>query len=223
MIFHDVIQNTEEWYQLRSGKATTSKFGLIMAHNGKYESDGSPVFGKPAKEYAQKIALEQLKGAPLEENSFSNKWMDQGHENEPIAKDKYEIKRNNEFILIENGGFCQHEKYVWVGGSPDGLIRTENGGVEVKSVGRIAQRERLINGSYDNSYTWQLVGNMWLCVLDYIDFISYCPSYPPITELYTYRLDRRFFLDKISEIEPRLLQFNKLIEKEKNIALKLVA
>lgn len=31
MKYHDVEQNTEEWYQLRSGKVTSSKLGVIMA------------------------------------------------------------------------------------------------------------------------------------------------------------------------------------------------
>ena len=46
-MFIDVIQNTEEWFNLRIGKATSSNFAKIMANNNK-------AFGNPAIEYAQK-------------------------------------------------------------------------------------------------------------------------------------------------------------------------
>ena len=50
MIFHDVIQNTEEWFDLRAGKLTSSSFSKIMANEDK-------AFGNPAKDYAVRIAL----------------------------------------------------------------------------------------------------------------------------------------------------------------------
>ena len=63
-IFHDVEQNTEEWYQLRLGKITSSNFGAIMANDGKD-------FGDHAKKYAVRTALESITRVDLE--IFSNK------------------------------------------------------------------------------------------------------------------------------------------------------
>ena len=111
MIFHDVEQNSEEWFKLREGKPTTSKFNVFMANYGK-------AFGDPAKKYAFKLAMEQVTGERSEEESYSNKYMDAGHEYEPVALREYEKET---FNIVSNGGFCQHEKYN-VGGSPDGLI-----------------------------------------------------------------------------------------------------
>ena len=51
MTFIDVPQNTDEWLQLRLGKATASQFGTFMANEGK-------AFGDPAKRYALQLALE---------------------------------------------------------------------------------------------------------------------------------------------------------------------
>jgi len=45
MQWHDVQQGTEEWQQLRCGKATASNFGTFMANDGK-------AFEDPARRYA---------------------------------------------------------------------------------------------------------------------------------------------------------------------------
>ena len=55
MIFHDIVQNSDEWFELRKGKVTTSNLGLIMANYGK-------AFGEPAKKYAFRLAKEQVTG-----------------------------------------------------------------------------------------------------------------------------------------------------------------
>ena len=176
MIFHDVQQNSEEWFELRRGKVTTSKFGLFMANYGK-------AFGDPAKRYAFKLAKEQVTGVREDEESYSNNNMENGHLYEPIAQDSY---MEQTFYEIENGGFCQHSEYENVGGSPDGRIPLFNGGNEVKSVLSWTQRNTIKRNSFDPAYKWQLLGNMWLCEMDWIDFVSYGYNYTEEKEtLYT--------------------------------------
>jgi hypothetical protein len=204
MIFHDVIQNSEEWFILRLGKPTTSKFNVFMANYGKS-------FGEPAKRYAFKLAKEQVTGEKNEEESYSNKHMDNGHLWEPVAKEAYESKT---FYTVENGGFCQHDKYN-IGGSPDGLINIFNGGIEIKSVIDYTQRNTIKRNSFDPAYKWQLLGNMWLCDLDWIDFISYGYTYTEGKKLFTHRLKKEDYIKEIEMIEPRLLEFLELIEEEK--------
>lgn len=205
MIFHDVQQNSEEWELLRQGKVTTSKFGVFMANYGK-------AFGAPAVRYAFNIAKEQVTGVKADENSFSNGHMDNGHIWEPVARQSYEEKT---FYEVENGGFCQHEKYKNVGGSPDGRIPAFNGGIEIKSVIDWTQRATIKRNSFDPSYRWQLLGNMWLCELDWIDFVSYGYSYTEHKKTFIHRLKREDHLEELEMIEPRLCDFLDLIEKEK--------
>lgn len=202
--FHDVEQNSEEWFALRMGKPTTSNYGKFMANYGK-------AFGDPAKKYAFRLAKEQVTGERSEEESFSNKHMENGHIWEPVARDEYEFET---FNTVSNGGFCEHEKYN-TGGSPDGLIMLDNGGIEIKSVIDWTHRNTIKRDSFDPSYKWQLLGNMWLCELNYIDFISYGYSYPQGKKLFIHRLKREDYSDEIDMIEPRLLQFLEQIEKEK--------
>ena len=139
MIFHNVEQNTDEWFDLRVGKVTTSNFAKFMANYGK-------AFGDPAKKYAFKLATEQVTGKKVEEESFKSGYMDAGHEWEPVANDAYQDKT---FNIVSNGGFCQSEIYPTVGGSPDGLILADNGGIEIKSVINWTQRNTIKRNSFE--------------------------------------------------------------------------
>lgn len=204
MIFHNVEQNSEEWFNLRIGKVTTSKFGVFMANYGKS-------FGEPAKRYAFKLAKEQLTNEKIDENSYSSKHLENGHLYEPIARDEYE---NKTFNTVLNGGFCQHNKLLNVGGSPDGLIGS-NGGIEIKSVTDWTHRNTIKRNKFDSSYKWQLLGNMWLCDLDWIDFVSYGINYTKQRRLFIDRLNRVDYENELEMIDLRLSDFLKLIDEEK--------
>lgn len=205
MIFHDIKQNSDEWDKIRVGKVTTSKFGVFMANYGK-------AFGEPAKKYAHKLAYEQITGEKYDEERYSNDYMDAGHEWEPIANKEYQSKT---FYEVLNGGFCESEKYDNVGGSPDGIIKGFNGGIEIKSVIQWTQRNTIKRGSFDPAYRWQLLGNIWLCGWDWCDFISYGYKSTENTKLFIDRLDSNCFVEEINKIEPRLEDFLELIETEK--------
>ena len=204
MIFYDIEQNSDEWFNLRAGKPTTSNFSKFMANYGK-------AFGEPAQKYAFKLAKEQVTGVKSDEESYSNSFMDLGHEWEPVARAEYEEQT---FNVVSNGGFCESEKYN-VGGSPDGLILDSNGGIEIKSVIDWTQRNTIKRGSFDPSYRWQILGNIWLCDLDYVDFISYGYNYTNDKKLFIHRVTKEEYQNEIDLIEPRLEQFLELIEQEK--------
>ena len=205
MIFHDIQQNSQEWEDIRVGKVTSSNFGKIMANYGK-------AFGEPAKKYAHKIAYEQVLGKKEESEGFSNGFMEEGHTWEPIAKRAYEEETFNQ---VSNGGFCQHEKHLSIGGSPDGIVTHNNGGIEIKSVIAWTQRANIKRASFDPAYKWQKLGNMWLCDWDYCDFISYGYTCSDKNKLFIHRMERKDHLEDIAKIEPRLLEFLELVEEQK--------
>lgn len=200
-MFIDVRQNTEDWFKLRLGNVTSSNLGLIMANEGK-------AFGNPAKEYALKIALERKKGEALEADNYSNAWMERGHELEPVARNLYEEKL---FVVVKNGGFFKHETLSF-GGSPDGCVAHENGGIEIKCPKHTTHFNNLKRGAFDPAYRWQLLGNLWLCEFDYIDFISYSPEFPRKTQIFIDRLRKEDFKEEIDKIQPRLIEFESLIK-----------
>jgi len=205
MIFHDIQQNSEVWDEIRIGKATTSKFGVIMANDGKAFSD-------TAKRYAHKIAYEQVTGQKEESAGFTNGFMDEGHTWEPVAKREYE---DATFNTVSNGGFCQHDIFENVGGSPDGHVLLDNGGIEIKSVIAWTQRANIKRNSYDPAYKWQKLGNIWLCGWDYCDFISYGYTCTEKNRLFVHRILKKDYETEIDRIQPRLELFLDLIESQK--------
>lgn len=196
----DVKQNTDEWFNLRLGKVTSSNFHKIMANPGK-------AFGKPAIEYAQKLSLEVVTGLRDESSSYSNSYMARGHELEPVAIDLYEIEK---FTRITNGGFNYSGR---IGDSPDGNVG-ENGCIEVKSVIPNTQWIRLKKGGIDTAYKWQIQGHLEYGGKEWCDFVSYCPEMPENKQLHIVRVfrDEEMIKDMKSRIEDFLIEIDKNIE-----------
>jgi hypothetical protein len=202
MIFHDVEQNSPEWEALRLGKATASNFGCLMAKDG-------GAFGEPAKEYALEIALEILTGNKAE-FSFSNKHMERGHEQEPVARMLYEAER---FCRVKNGGFFDCGDY---GSSPDGCVGAD-GLIEIKSVTAPTHFANLRRGSFDPAYRWQLIGHLDCSERQWVDFVSYCSEFPEDSQLLVYRLWRAECEAELGRLRERRAEFLRLVRQTVNV------
>jgi len=198
---HTVEQNQPEWFQLRAGKITMSELHKIMANYGK-------VFGPPAKQYAVNIAIEQITGKPVP-SSFSNPHMDRGHEQEPKAKVLYESEK---FVTVEPGGFYCSDS---IGYSPDGLIPSEKGAIEIKSVISSIHYDNIRRQAVDPTKKWQCIGGMKFAGLDWIDFISYCEDFPEGNQLFVCRMFPDDFADEFEMIDKRVREFQVLIAETK--------
>ena len=196
MIFHDVEQNTDEWFLLRAGMLTGSGFGKIMANYGK-------AFGDPAKKYAVNIAIEQITGTPIS-SDYSNAHMERGHEQEPIARMRYEEEF---FCDVTNGGFFESGL---VGVSPDGLVGDE-GVIEIKSVVPNIHYANLRRQSFDPAYKWQLIGNLLYTEREWMDFISFCADFPEDKRLFICRLHAKHFSDEFKMLKTRISEFFDLV------------
>ena len=199
----DIEQNTDEWFDLRIKKATSSNFAKIMANEGKS-------FGNPAIEYAQKIALEIVTGEKDDSQSFSNGYMERGHELEPVALIRYEVETFNN---VTNGGFF-HNDAETIGDSPDGLVGAK-GCVEVKSVIPNTQWKRIKKTGIDPAYKWQIQGHLFVGEREWCDFISFCPEMPFKKQIHIHRVFRDE--DMIERLKGRLKEF--LEEVNKNVKL----
>lgn len=202
--FHDVDQNSDEWFQLRAGRLTSSKLGTIMANYGK-------AFGEPAKKYAVNIAIEQITGNPIV-SSYSNEHMDRGHEQEPIARMLYE---DETFTEVTNGGFFGSE---FVGCSPDGLVYAD-GAIEIKSVIASVHYANIKRQDVDPAYKWQCIGNLKFTGRDWLDFVSYCADFPEDKQLFVKRLRVEDYQEQFSMIEARIAEFKELVETSKQLIL----
>ena len=208
MIHHPVEQNTDNpcpccqktWMDLRAGKVTGSSIGKVMANYGK-------AFGEPAKRLAVNIAVHELSGQSTP-NDYTNSHMERGHIEEPIARELYEA---DQFVDVQPGGFFEDG---WLGCSPDGLIVKE-GVIEIKSVTNPPHYACIKRGSYDISYKWQLIFNLWVSKCSWIDFVSYCGTFTENRKLFVHRLNMNDVEDDVSKIKKRLFEFRSLIDEIK--------
>tara|TARA_R110002020_G_scaffold210667_2_gene416865 strand:+ start:3243 stop:3884 length:642 start_codon:yes stop_codon:yes gene_type:complete len=198
--FMDIEQNSDEWFNLRAGRITSSKLGTIMANYGK-------AFGVAAKKYAVNLAIEQITGKAIP-SSYSNAHMERGHEQEPIARALYE---DEYFCEVTNGGFFESE---FIGCSPDGLVDGD-GVIEIKSVIASVHYDTIKRGGFDPAYKWQFIGNLYFTGRDWIDFVSYCEQFPKGKQLYTYRLNKKDYIKEFKMIDERTQSFLELIKETK--------
>ncbi|KKN13341.1 hypothetical protein LCGC14_1007330 [marine sediment metagenome] len=200
MNFHDVEQNSDEWYELRAGRFTSSNMPKVMAVFGK-------AFSVPAKQYAVRIAVEQLTKKPLV-NNYYNEHMERGHLQEPIARRLYEEQT---FCDVSNGGFFCSD---FIGCSPDGLVY-EEGVIEIKSVLAHIHFANIKRGTIDPAYRWQCIGNLKFTGRKWLDFVSYCADFPPEKQLYRSRIYAVHAWQAFEMIDERLALFEKLVVKFK--------
>ncbi len=201
-MFHDVEQNTPEWFQLRCGKIGGSSIGTIMANYGK-------AFGKPAQELAVKIAIEQLIGKPIV-SAYTNAHMQRGHEQEPIARALYEQEY---FTEVTNGGFWGNGD---CGVSPDGMVG-EDGMIEIKSVIFTEQFATISRGKFKPAYKWQLYHNLQETGREWIDYVSFCAEFPEGKRLFVDRVNRKEVIQEFIMIDNRMDQFRIMVDEKKKI------
>jgi len=186
MIHHDIDQNSEEWDALRLGKFTASTFSdLFMA--------------KTTKGYQNaiiKVAYERVTGE--NEESYSNKWMQRGHEKEPFAVENYELFS---FNTCEPAGFYEYDEFT--GASPDRKIVGMNGGCEFKCPSFQMYDEYLRTGKLPKDYYWQIIGQLLCTGWDFIDYMPY--SSPRLKQILI-RIERAEYEGAIDQLKAKLAE-----------------
>lgn len=162
MKHHIIDQDTEKWLALRQGKFTASSFkNLFLAKTtAGYNNE------------IYRVVYERLTGESPE--SFSNEYMDRGHELEPFARKEYELQSFND---VQAGGFFEHSEYV--GCSPDGLVG-EEGILEIKSPAYSTMIQYLLTKSLPAQYKWQVYGQLYITQRSWLDFFAYHPKLNPV-------------------------------------------
>lgn len=202
-IIHDIEQGSPEWLGMRLGLITCSEISAIRAD------------GAGAQSYINALAYERITG---ESSSVfeGNEWTKRGQELESVARKMYENKTNQsvyQITFVKNKGF---------GYSPDGLILQPTtapedthrfcGGLEIKAKQPAEQIHILRTGIIPKKHLDQLYGGLSCAELDWIDFVSYCPSLP----IFIKRIYRNDVKDKIENIDSLVEKYNKQIEEVVN-------
>lgn len=149
----DVIQGTEEWFEVRLGFVTASNFHKVL---NKKTGRGL---------YMRKLAAERLTG--LLEDSYKNEVMAKGNETEQEARRYYEMVND---CKVEQVGFVMRDE--WVGGSPDGLIG-KDGLLEIKCPLSSTHIEIILSGKMPTLHISQVQGLLWVTERKWCDFVSY--------------------------------------------------
>lgn len=165
-----IEQGSPEWFALRCGLATASKFSSIITGTGKLSTsmDG----------YAAELAADRFAGRPLE-TWAGNAATERGHELEDQARKFYELIYN---VEVEEAAFVKLEG-LDAGCSPDGLV-SYDGLVEIKNqlpkghVQTLSYHAR--NRQAPPDYIPQVQGQLWITGREWCDLFFHHPDLPKL-------------------------------------------
>ena len=167
MKIHTMSQRSKEWFAVRLGKITGTSFPTMA--NGQKAT---------IETLCMKTAAERITGASSED-SYTNSTMEAGFEAEALARQTYETTT---LTHVEEVGFLELDEFIGV--SPDGLIGDE-GLVEIKCPMAHTHLKYLTSkGKAWRAYKWQIQGGLYVGSREWCDFASFCPSFPPASQLY---------------------------------------
>lgn len=168
MISHpDVEQGSEEWFGLRKGRPTASRFkDIITAARGD--------LSKSARKYMVELIGECYNDA---QEFGGNHATDRGTALEPEAREAFEAETG---LKVDCVGFCTRDDEI-VGCSPDGLVRSalsddHAAGLEIKCPYPKTHVGYILDGGLPDAYKQQVHGSMAVTGLDRWHFWSYCPG-----------------------------------------------
>lgn len=178
-------QGTEEWFNVRLGKLTSSRIADAVTQRKRKPKDGSAA--EPLQKYLDlrmDLAVERVTRKPTE--NFVSWQMKEGKEKEPLARGKYELQRDAVTVEI---GFALHPEMEWCGASPDGLVG-DDGLVEFKCPMRNTHAEYLLSETVPEIYVPQMMWQMACTGRRWCDFVSFHPDFPDPLDLFIRRLNR---------------------------------
>ena len=184
----EVKQQTPEWLAMRIGMVTGSRVFEITDRKvpTKVQKDlGQPGdYKKSRADYLTEVVVERLTGRAVEH--FVTQAMEEGIENEPLAKAAYEMKTGFE---VQDGGFAIHPKLEWFGASPDGLVG-DDGLIEIKCPKSTTHLETIASGEIPEEYLPQMMAEMACAERQWVDFVSFDPRMPKSLQLWVKRFHR---------------------------------
>lgn len=220
-------QGSDEWHRQRLGKFNASRISELMTSGRKKDE----YFGKTALSYINEVAAERNLDPEMVANEdefwiyrelveVSNRYVRWGSEHEDEAREIYETRHG---VTVEQVGSVDHPDIDNYACSPDGLVVESNSGIEIKCplpktywewYNTIHDAESL--KAVKPEYYWQVMAQIDICELDYVDFVPYCPlMVKPIFEVRIARDD-----EAIAQMRERVMRANEVIEAQKATASK---
>lgn len=204
----EIIQGTPEWLQLRLGHVTASRVADILA---KTKTGASA----SRQNYLIELAIQRVTN--VVEESYKNEAMIRGTEEEPKARQAYELLTET---FVEEVSFVKHKTIEWFGCSPDGIIKNNDGTynlLEIKNPNSATHWSYIKEGEPPTKYKIQMMAQMACTGAQWCDFFSYDSRMPEGSRHFLKRMmrDNKFieemekevkvFLDEVAE-EVRLME-----------------
>jgi hypothetical protein len=210
MKLYTAPQGSEAWLQLRVGKITASRFK--DARDRLKPAKGETV-GKPSSKciaYAAQVAVERIAGRSLEQK-FQSWQMREGQEQEPAARNAYDVETGN--VVQEVGAIgTEDDLFLY---SPDGLIGSD-GLLEIKTLLSAEVILRVVGGGDLSDYMDQCLGGLWLTGRKWIDLVLWAPALEPIGRALTiHRITRDE--NAIEALEADLLAFAQMVKRNEQL------
>ena len=164
-VHKDIEQGSEEWYAIRLGKVTGSRFNEAVSKG----RNGGKSSGR--ENYMYQLAFERLNKKPCPKKFKGTTSMDWGTETEDEARDAFVT---NTGLVVDQVGFIQYNDDI--GFSPDGLIG-DDGVLEIKCPETITHMKYCGGASLPKKYRDQMQGGMMVTGRKYCWFVSYDPRH----------------------------------------------
>ena len=193
--FPDVIQGSEEWFDLRRGILTASNFKIIL-RSGKDGEDS-----KTRQKLLYTLAGEKLTGKTNE--TFKSESMRRGNEMEPLAREYYE--RTNLDADVKLVGFARRTivtplgREIIVGASPDAQVGPRRG-LEIKTMAPDLLIAQAKTGTFPQEHRAQIMGTAFVCDWDEIDLLLFYEDMP-IAPKFRITRDDAFVKELVQAIE----------------------
>lgn len=192
-------QGSEEWEEIRRGRATASQFGKILTAK-------TMKLSAQSHSYAVKLAAESLGVESMPK--YKTESMMIGIEREPYARSDYAESRG---VHVNEVGFVMPKDSDRWGMSPDGIIGFDifddriviEGLLEIKCPDAETLIEYHLQGVMPPAYAAQVQGQLWISGALWCDFYAWHPELEPF-ELRVYP-DQKYH-EALSKALPKFIE-----------------
>jgi len=205
----DTEQRTEAWFAARCGRITASRFkdAIDIPEDAGQPYKSGPRKGQPRPRssqardtYMREIVFERRSQQSV--HQIGGRSLTWGTEVEPYIWEAFELQTG---LMVRPGGFVTHEKYPFLGASPDALISSTAGGESKAPYSEAVHLQTILNGMPED-HVDQVQGGMLVTGLQGWYFCSYDPRQAEADRLYIQyvKRDERYIQEVLL---PGLLQF----------------
>lgn len=159
-IVSGIEQGSDEWLALRAGCLSGSIMSGIVSK------------GKVHNDLVLKLACERITGNPIS-TFVKTDAMQRGNDLEQHAREAYEAETGN---IVSEVTLVKHSTLNHCISSPDGLIFSENGGIEIKCRLIYNHLGFKLNREIPKEHLLQMQWLIMCAGLDFVDYVNYCPE-----------------------------------------------